>query len=34
MTLSNHNPSRLADYFVVCGLDFTSGLEPDHLRGE
>lgn len=26
-------PSRFADYFVVCGLDVKSGLEPDQLSG-
>ncbi|KAG8182527.1 hypothetical protein JTE90_002064 [Oedothorax gibbosus] len=25
---------RLADYFVICGLDLSSGLEPDQLAGE
>ncbi|XP_015910435.1 DENN domain-containing protein 5A isoform X2 [Parasteatoda tepidariorum] len=25
---------RLADYFVICGLDLCSGLEPDQLAGE
>ncbi|XP_077530109.1 DENN domain containing pinstripe isoform X2 [Haemaphysalis longicornis] len=25
---------RLADYFVVCGLDLDSGLEPDALSGD
>lgn len=24
---------RFADYFVICGLDFNSGLEPDKLAG-
>lgn len=24
---------RLIDYFVVCGLDSVSGLEPDLLLG-
>jgi hypothetical protein len=24
---------RLIDYFVVCGLDNVSGLEPDQLLG-
>ncbi|OWF41370.1 DENN domain-containing protein 5B [Mizuhopecten yessoensis] len=28
------NPSRFADYFVVCGLDVGSGLEPDTLSGD
>ncbi|KAK3603529.1 hypothetical protein CHS0354_027948 [Potamilus streckersoni] len=26
--------SRFADYFVICGLDVASGLEPDLLSGE
>ncbi|KAL5009858.1 hypothetical protein ScPMuIL_012163 [Solemya velum] len=26
--------SRFADYFVICGLDVSSGLEPDQLSGE
>ncbi|KAG7305557.1 hypothetical protein JYU34_009638 [Plutella xylostella] len=25
---------RFADYFVICGLDFDSGLEPDRLCGD
>ena len=25
---------RLIDYFVVCGLDSVSGLEPDQLLGK
>ncbi|XP_033967004.1 DENN domain-containing protein 5A isoform X3 [Pseudochaenichthys georgianus] len=25
---------RFADYFVICGLDTESGLEPDELSGE
>uniref|UniRef100_A0AAY4E4E7 DENN domain-containing protein 5A n=1 Tax=Denticeps clupeoides TaxID=299321 RepID=A0AAY4E4E7_9TELE len=25
---------RFADYFVICGLDIESGLEPDELSGE
>ncbi|XP_077285718.1 DENN domain containing pinstripe [Arctopsyche grandis] len=25
---------RLVDYFVVCGLDIESGLEPDRLAGD
>uniref|UniRef100_A0A8C2XD79 DENN domain containing 5A n=1 Tax=Cyclopterus lumpus TaxID=8103 RepID=A0A8C2XD79_CYCLU len=25
---------RFADYFVICGLDTASGLEPDELSGE
>ncbi|XP_063800141.1 DENN domain-containing protein 5A isoform X2 [Pseudophryne corroboree] len=27
-------PGRLADYFVICGLDTDTGLEPDELSGE
>ena len=26
--------NRFADYFVICGLDVASGLEPDRLSGE
>ena len=26
--------NRFADYFVVCGLDSSSGLEPDQLSGQ
>uniref|UniRef100_A0A3B3WFW4 Uncharacterized protein n=1 Tax=Poecilia mexicana TaxID=48701 RepID=A0A3B3WFW4_9TELE len=26
--------SRFADYFVICGLDTESGLEPDELSGK
>ncbi|XP_052088429.1 DENN domain-containing protein 5B-like isoform X1 [Mytilus californianus] len=26
--------TRFADYFVICGLDVKSGLEPDQLSGE
>ncbi|XP_070536511.1 DENN domain-containing protein 5B-like isoform X2 [Ptychodera flava] len=26
--------TRFADYFVVCGLDISSGLEPDQLSGD
>ncbi len=25
---------RLVDYFVISGLDTSSGLEPDQLSGE
>lgn len=25
---------RFADYFVICGLDIDSGLEPDRLCGK
>lgn len=27
-------PSRFADYFVICGLDTETGLEPDELSGK
>ncbi|KAM8940380.1 DENN domain-containing protein 5A isoform 3-T3 [Pelodytes ibericus] len=27
-------PGRLVDYFVTCGLDTDTGLEPDQLSGE
>lgn len=26
--------SRFADYFVICGLDLDTGLEPDRFAGE
>ncbi|XP_051168989.1 DENN domain-containing protein 5B isoform X1 [Leptopilina boulardi] len=28
------HPSRFADYFVICGLDKDSGLEPDKYFGD
>lgn len=28
------NEKRFADYFVICGLDLSSGLEPDLLAGD
>ncbi|XP_024941578.1 DENN domain-containing protein 5A isoform X3 [Cephus cinctus] len=28
------HPSRFADYFVICGLDKDSGLEPDRFFGD
>lgn len=28
------HPQRFADYFVICGLDKDSGLEPDKYFGE
>ncbi|XP_033121822.1 DENN domain-containing protein 5B-like [Anneissia japonica] len=28
------SPGRFVDYFVVCGLDPTSGLHADHLSGD
>ncbi|XP_076445285.1 DENN domain-containing protein 5B-like isoform X3 [Babylonia areolata] len=27
-------PNRFVDYFVICGLDASSGLEPDRLSGD
>ena len=30
----HHHPTRFADYFVICGLDKDSGLEPDKYFGE
>ncbi|XP_046341976.1 DENN domain-containing protein 5B-like isoform X2 [Haliotis rufescens] len=27
-------PCRFSDYFVICGLDVSSGLEPDRLSGD
>lgn len=29
-----NNRTRFADYFVICGLDLTSGLEPDSFAGK
>nr|CAD7395244.1 unnamed protein product [Timema cristinae] len=26
--------NRFVDYFVICGLDLSSGLEPDRLSGD
>lgn len=26
--------ARFADYFVICGLDYGSGLEPDKYSGK
>lgn len=26
-------PNRFADYFVICGLDLDTGLEPDRFAG-
>lgn len=26
--------SKFADYFVICGLDLNSGLEPDKYAGD
>lgn len=31
---SEQHPLRFADYFVICGLDKDSGLEPDKYFGE
>ncbi|GFT92719.1 DENN domain-containing protein 5A [Nephila pilipes] len=31
---SSNSDKRLADYFTICGLDLSSGLEPDQLAGE
>ncbi|XP_062591504.1 DENN domain-containing protein 5A-like, partial [Saccostrea cucullata] len=31
---SQMSAMRFADYFVVCGLDTTTGLEPDQLAGD
>uniref|UniRef100_A0A3B5LZU5 Uncharacterized protein n=1 Tax=Xiphophorus couchianus TaxID=32473 RepID=A0A3B5LZU5_9TELE len=31
---ANSGSSRFADYFVICGLDTESGLEPDELSGK
>nr|XP_028587548.1 DENN domain-containing protein 5A isoform X6 [Podarcis muralis] len=31
---SSSAPGRFADYFVICGLDTETGLEPDELSGE
>lgn len=28
------HPARFADYFVICGLDKDSGLEPDKYFGK
>ena len=30
----NSGSCRFADYFVICGLDTESGLEPDELSGK
>lgn len=27
------NTNRFADYFVICGLDLDTGLEPDRFAG-
>ncbi|XP_054266195.1 DENN domain-containing protein 5B isoform X4 [Macrosteles quadrilineatus] len=33
--VSNCNSkNRFADYFVICGLDYSSGLEPDTFAGD
>lgn len=31
---AEQHPQRFADYFVICGLDKDSGLEPDKYFGE
>ncbi|CAL1678072.1 unnamed protein product [Lasius platythorax] len=31
---SEQHPQRFADYFVICGLDKDSGLEPDKYFGD
>ncbi|XP_072448386.1 DENN domain-containing protein 5A isoform X2 [Chiloscyllium punctatum] len=33
-TTSTSSGCRFADYFVLCGLDVETGLEPDELSGE
>lgn len=30
---SSSSRNRFADYFVICGLDLNSGLEPDLVAG-
>ncbi|XP_078000435.1 DENN domain-containing protein 5B-like [Glandiceps talaboti] len=34
MSNTTQTQTRFADYFVVCGLDISSGIEPNHLTGE
>lgn len=29
----NRQQNKFIDYFVICGLDFDSGLEPDRFSG-
>lgn len=31
---SSGSNQRFADYFVICGLDTVTGLEPDQLSGK
>lgn len=31
---SSSSTSRFADYFVICGLDLDTGLEPDRFAGK
>lgn len=31
---ADQTTSRLADYFVICGLDLDTGLEPDRFAGK
>ena len=31
---SDPQSSRFADYFVICGLDLDTGLEPDRFAGK
>lgn len=31
--IQNSANNRFADYFVICGLDLNSGLEPDKFAG-
>ncbi|KAF4523620.1 hypothetical protein B566_EDAN010129 [Ephemera danica] len=33
-TSSNSSQIRFADYFVICGLDLSTGLEPDVISGD
>ncbi|XP_058788687.1 DENN domain-containing protein 5B isoform X1 [Phymastichus coffea] len=33
-TQQQQHPARFADYFVICGLDKDSGLEPDKYFGD
>lgn len=30
---SKQSTTRFADYFVICGLDLQTGLEPDRFAG-
>ena len=32
--VGQEKPNRFIDYFVICGLDETSELEPDRLAGK